>query len=242
MPVLIASLPWYDLGPLQSANDRLWRSVRERLVGARPGLPRHLDRVTPPARQWRSGRLVISQACGLDLAFEPQLEVLLTPHFDLPDCPPGYYRSVIVRSGRGPRAAVNSRRSHSGFTALLEHLTPDEIVVTGSHRASLEALRGGRADIAAIDAVTWSALTRFQPARCSGLEVVARSAAYPAPPWVTAMPGADVLRTALSGALADPATAPARRRLGLLGAVAVPREAYAAHARAWRNLVRGTAG
>lgn len=239
MSVPIASLPWYDPEPLQAANDALWQLLRERLAAGFPELPEGLDRQTPVTEQWRSRGLVISQACGLDLAFEPQLEPLLAPHFDLPDCPPGHYYSVIVQAPRaGRRAAVNSRRSHSGFTMLLEHRRLDEVLITGSHRASLDALRAGRAGIAAIDAHTWRLLRRYQPTLCEGLEIIGRSPAYPAPPWVSTAANAPVVRAALAETLADPLTASVRRQLGLLGGIGIDRSAYAPAAARWRALTR----
>ena len=56
--------------------------------------------------------------------------------------------------------------------------------MTGSHQASLEMLKNGIADVAAIDAVTWSIIERDTPAKVAGLEIVERSSEAPSPPYV----------------------------------------------------------
>lgn len=194
MGALIASLPWYELPRTSACWDRIWaeaRGVLER--GGVEELPVALDRGTPLAEQWRDPRLVLSQCCGSDL-FLPggaYLKPVGRPVFADLDCEPGDYFSHIVapvsryRASRyrASRLAVNGLGVRSGYFALIEWLAerghdPEDVVVTGSHAASLDALRAGLADIAAIDAFSWKLLdTR-------GVVVLGRSAPAPAPPFV----------------------------------------------------------
>lgn len=171
---MTASFPWYDLPPVRWANDAIWRSL---------GLGGALDRTTPIERQWRSKDLVVTQACGLDLfLMDAPIEPVLAPVFDL-DCENGCYYSYLVGSRKGV-AAVNSLSSRSGFTALLTICEPSSLLVTGSHMASLAAVRAGRADMACIDAVTWHILERDQPEATRDVAVLERSCSAPAPPYV----------------------------------------------------------
>ncbi len=229
----IAALPWYDLPGLRPGIDALWSLLRrELMMRGVMDAPPMLDRSTPIAATWRSPRLLISQACGLDLAFEPQLHVLASPHFDLPDCEPGHYFSwLVARPGaprHAPRAAINSLRSHSGCSMLRARWPASGEYLTGSHLASLAALRARRADVAAIDALTWRLVETTHPELLDGLEIVGRSASHPAPPWVTTATGEQqrTVRDALLACLADNASAAARNRLGLRGAIRLPAGAY----------------
>lgn len=226
---MTASFPWYDLPSVRWANDVLWRATC--LGGA-------LDRTTPVDAQWRADDLIVSQACGLDLFVgDWPIEPVLAPVFDL-DCPPGHYFSYLVgpreehlgrenpRSGRV--AAVNSLSSRSGFTALLSVCTPRAMVVTGSHRASLSALRRGAATVACIDAVTWRILERDAPALVEGLNVLERTASAPAPPYVVRRNGErDRLVRRMTAATRNPATRLARRALLLCGVIPVTSADYA---------------
>ena len=144
---VIASFPWYDLPSVQWANDTIWRAT---------GFACELDRTTPHVEQLHASDLVVTHTCGLDLfVTDAPIEPLLAPVFDLPDCDEGCYFSYLVGEPRGRIAAVNSTSSRSGMSALLTLATPEELIFTGSHTASIDALQAGLADLACIDAVTW---------------------------------------------------------------------------------------
>ena len=215
---MTASFPWYDLPSVRWANDVLWQAT---------GFGGELDRTTPVDAQWRADDLVISQACGLDLFLgDLPIEPVLAPVFDL-DCPPGHYFSYLVGSRDGV-AAVNSLSSRSGFSALLSVCRPRSLIVTGSHEASLSAVRRGVAATACIDAVTWHILERDVPVSVAGLPVLERTASAPAPPYVVRRNGQrDRLARLVTAAMEDPATRDARQALFLRGAVPVTIEDYA---------------
>src|SRR5581483_11681745 len=104
--------------------------------------------------------------------------LIATPVYDFPGCEGASYCSFIIASKRDPRraladfagarAAVNGRDSHSGMNAFRAKIAPmaqgkpffGEALVTGSHQASLTAVSGGAADIAAIDCVSFALLRR----------------------------------------------------------------------------------
>ena len=96
------------------------------------------------------------------------------------------------------------------------------IVVTGSHEASVAAVAEGRADLAAIDCVSFALLTRGRPELIERVAVVAESPLSPSLPFIaSARLGPQTIaavREALFAALADPALAEARATLGLKGA------------------------
>ena len=219
---MTASFPWYDLPSVRWANDALWRAT---------GLGGELDRTTPVDVQWRADDLIVSQACGLDLFVgDWSIEPVLAPVFDL-DCPRGHYFSYVVGTGEAPPngrvAAVNSLSSRSGFTALLSVCTPRSMIVTGSHLASLSALRRGAAAVACIDAVTWRILERDAPALVEGLNVLERTGSAPAPPYVVRRNGErDRIVRLMTAAMRNPATRLARRALLLCGVIPVTSADY----------------
>ena len=114
-----------------------------------------------------------------------------------------------------------SRGGRPFFAATIE---------TGAHVASIEAVRDGRADVCAIDCVTWALLTRHRPASLSGLAVLARTEAMPGLPFVTGegRPDAAVatLRRALARALARTDLADTRDALLIAGVSASALDTY----------------
>ena len=216
--VLTASFPWYDLPSVRWANDALWRAT---------GLPGELNRSRPACDHWLSPDLVISQACGLDLFLsDAPIEPVLVPILDL-DCEPGHYYSYLIGTATPSVAAVNSLTSRSGLSALLGVTQPESLLVTGSHRASIEAVRRGSADCACIDAVTWHILERDEPDEVAGISIIDRTSAAPAPPFVIRESGLRFAVNALVSAMAKPETYAARRALLMRGVKPTSKEAYA---------------
>ena len=227
---MIASLPMYDRPETQEANDRLWAGVRDRL-GFGPERHTRDDDLWP---QWEHPELVLSQACGLTLplGLAEKVSLVAAPVNDLPDCPEGCYYSVVVCRRDDPRRefaafdgaafAYNSRDSQSGYGIALSHAAANGIRLlpgpaTGAHRVSAQVVADGGADLAVIDAVTWEMIRRWDPA-AEALRVIDRTAASPAPPYITADPAAaPKLARALAQAVA--ALSPADRSLLLLRGV-----------------------
>jgi ABC-type phosphate/phosphonate transport system substrate-binding protein len=220
----LAALPMYDWPETRGAVDAYYSALRARV----PELPPHLSRPENDAALdalWSDPGLLLSQTCwgpmrgGLDRT----VEVLAQPSYD--DVPGGrgiFYRSAIVmREGTplpapestgcalpvalaGLRPAINAPRSLSGAIALSEDLSDRGLaaraLVTGSHRASVRAVAGGRADFAAIDCRSWVMALDHEPA-ARALTVVGWTALRPGLPFITSRRTPPEMRARLAGAL-----------------------------------------
>lgn len=217
---MIASFGMYDRAETAAANDRLWAAVRDGLRARGFAAPEQLTRGEGaywPA--WESPDLVLSQSCGFPYRtrLHGRVTLVATPDYGLPDCPPGHYCSVFVARAdddrrlpdfRDARFAYNEALSQSGWAAPQNHAATmgfhfAPALATGSHRLSAMAVAEGRADIAALDALTWAMLSRWE-AFADGLREVARTAPTPALPYISAK-GADAGAThaALVDAVAE---------------------------------------
>ncbi len=204
----LATLPMYDRPELRAETDALWAHLREAIRDRGLDAPEALARDKPFRLVWSAPELVLGQTCGLPFvsALQRRVGLVGTPAYALEGVGPGEYRSAIVVAEesplarledlRGTRAAINARDSQSGYAALMAETAPvavdgavfAEAVVTGSHGASIEAVAGGRADVAAIDAVSWALAERYDRA-AARLRVLAWSAPAPALPFITGRRG-----------------------------------------------------
>ena len=197
---MIAALPMYDLPEIRWATDTLWAAIRDRLRAEGIAAPEALTRGMPAEETWAAP--VLSQTCGLPWVrhLRGRLELAGTPDYGIEGCPPGWYRSaVVVREDdaraslsafRGARLAVNGPGSQSGTMALMHHVEGrhfGETLVTGAHEASARAVAEGRADLAAIDAVTWALLGEHRPV--PGLRVLMLTEPAPGLPFVSVHAG-----------------------------------------------------
>jgi ABC-type phosphate/phosphonate transport system substrate-binding protein len=239
-----ASLPMYDRPELQTETDRYWALIRDGLAArgiAAPEALRRGDAVLMP--QWESADLILSQTCGFPYRarLHGRVELVGTPDFGNDGCAPGYYRSILIARADDPRSsfaefagaalAYNDGLSQSGWAAPINHAAATGIrlrpgVETGSHRASAHAVAEGRAELAAIDALTWSLLCEFED--MSRVKIIGATDPTPALPYITAKGrDAEAIRAAVAEAIA--ALTPAdRARLRLRGIVQIPASAYLA--------------
>ena len=161
---------------------------------------------------WLNPELYLSQTCSLPYraALHGQVQLIATPDNQIPNCPPGYYCSVLLaRQGAVPNLAANDFTlayneplSQSGWAAPQSiGLTGATALQTGGHAASARAVLEGRADLAAVDALTWHFLTRDWD-KAAGLVVCATTPATPTLPYITALSqNAAALREALRQAI-----------------------------------------
>ena len=249
--MLRASLPMYDLSEVRKWTDRLWAAIAEELrEGGVAGVPDGLERPSDRYDAWRREGLLFSQTCGYPAAtaLRDVLRVVATPHYAAPGCEGPLYSSVVVAREasrvaaleelRGSVCAFNSRDSQSGYNALRAAIAPiarggrffARTVETGAHAASMEAVRGGRADVCAVDCVTWALHARHRPSALSGLGVVCRTAQAPGLPFVTAGDVSDAtfasIREALGRAFIRPDLAETREALLVSGLSILPADAY----------------
>ncbi|MCR9150212.1 MAG: PhnD/SsuA/transferrin family substrate-binding protein [Rhodobacteraceae bacterium] len=239
-----AALPMYDRAEIRPATDRLWAEIRDRLRAAGIDAPDALERPEDPWEVWQAPDLVLAQTCGLPYRRRLHGHVTLvgTPDYGLEGLEPGHYSSALVaRAGDGRDLpalaggvlAINEAGSQSGWAAIHAHAAAQGLEVsrairTGAHLDSARAVAEGRADLAALDAVTWRLIGAHDPALAAALRVVARTAPTPGLPLITGK-GRDPapVFAAVAGAIA--ALHPGdRAALGLRGLVAIPASAYLA--------------
>lgn len=239
---MIASLPMYDTAATRAANDRFWDAIRTRLEAG----PAALDRDTDPHVQWLDPDLMISQTCSLPYRTELKGKVRLvgTPDYGVKGCPPGYYNSCIVvrledsrrelRQYQGARLARNDIRSQSGWAAIEQELAErgygfsfeKNVLDTGAHVASAQAVARGEADLASIDAVTWALLCRDDRALTQELAVLETTKPTPGLPLITSMAeDPSVIFKAVTAAITD-LTPADRQGLMLKGLVCIPESEY----------------
>jgi ABC-type phosphate/phosphonate transport system substrate-binding protein len=227
----------YDFDELRPATDALWAAIAARLDDAPASLTRGraLDEV------WTDPALLLGQTCGYPLVthLRGRVTLVATPRYRAQGCAGALYCSaVIVRAGdvareladlRGRRCAVNDAASNSGMNALRAAVAAVaggprffcDVLMTGGHVESLRAVAEERADVAAIDCVTWALLRDVRPQAVAGLRVLAWTEASAGLPLVTSLRTDRATRHALQRALQevarDPALAPVRDALRLEG-------------------------
>ncbi|WP_343729836.1 PhnD/SsuA/transferrin family substrate-binding protein [Duganella sp.] len=198
------SLPMYNVTPrLQREYEALLATL---LVDAGVRDEAQLLREPELPALWRRPDLLVGHTCGYPyVSFLRGVATLLaTPCFDFPGCDGSNYASVIVTravdgvntlaEARGLTAAVNDRHSNSGMNVLRHAVAPlvrngrffGKVKWTGSHVASLGAVREGDADIAAIDCVTFGYLRDELPEITDGIKILQYSASSPGLPLITA--------------------------------------------------------
>jgi len=256
-PARVAALAMYDApAEVADANDALWAGLRDRLRAAGlAGVPDELARSGSYADPWLDPRLLLAQACGFPYVrhLKGRVRLVATPVYGFAGGTGAERRSVVVVAAeapfagvadlRGARAAINDPGSNSGanlFAALVAPLAVNgrffsSVTVTGGHRESLAAVAAGRADVAAIDSVTFGHLAAHAPEETAGVRVLAETPGGPGLPLITRGEASDeevaVLREALAGVLADPGLAAARQTLGLVGMEVLGDADYAVLAR-----------
>ncbi|RON16707.1 phosphate/phosphite/phosphonate ABC transporter substrate-binding protein [Pseudomonas frederiksbergensis] len=187
--------------PIRAANERWLSRILEHLGHARlsaEGLSL-MD-------LWLSPHLLLTQTCGYPLmtALRGRVRVIGRPRYELPDSNGGNHCSLLLTRAddprwtlsafRGSRGVINGEDSNSGMNLLRHRLAPLQrdgeffatIAISGSHRESLRWLRDDRADLAAIDSVTFAYLAQYAQAEVEGLRVLARTAFSPTLPYIAA--------------------------------------------------------
>jgi len=249
--VATASLPMYDLPEVRNAHDTLWAVLAQNLrYKGLDKVPDHLTHDQPVATLWNDPDLLISQCCGYDIVhgYKDILRPIATPKFAAFGCLGENYCSTIVvaetctysdvRDMAGTIAVINGPESHSGMSTL-RHLVAQchregrffsEVKISGSHVTSLDMIRAGQADIAAIDSVTLALLSKHQSHTMEGLKILGATYTAPAPPYVVRanLPEEDVKKIidALVETFAEPTIAGPRAQLLLTGLALARQEDY----------------
>jgi ABC-type phosphate/phosphonate transport system substrate-binding protein len=237
----------YDMPERRAAIEAWWAGLARHWRAA--GLQNVPDSAHMPEdlyELWLAPDLFIAQTCGYPLThrLKGRVTLVATPVYAVDGCVGPTYHSVIIARREsdvrslddvaGRTAAINGQDSQSGWNALRHSLigkgAPARIVETGGHRTSIAAVRDGRADIAAIDCVTYASIAAVAPQEVAPLHVIARSASAPALPYITRRDilSTDLqkLRAGLAAAMTDPALAETRAAMLIAGIAIVPLQAY----------------
>jgi ABC-type phosphate/phosphonate transport system substrate-binding protein len=241
---MIAALPMYDFPWVRAATDRVWAMVRDRLRAQGIAAPEALNRSGGLKEIWSDERLLLGQTCGYPYwsALRSRAEVLAVPIYGFSGCEGPNHCSFLVvhrddsRAGleafRGARAAVNSFDSNSGMNLFRACIAPlagkspffAEILETGAHGASLVAIAEQRADIAAVDCVSYAFLARGASQLIASTKILARSPSSPGLPFIASRALPRATRAAVREALRALPPVP---ELGFCGVAFLSETAYA---------------
>ena len=253
----------YDLPEVRDTTDAWWRGVAGHLEAAGVAdVPAAQSRPASPVALWTDPRLLLAQTCGLPLTRELKggVRLIATPCYAAPGCAGAFYRSQVIVPAdsparvvadlRGLICAVNGEGSQSGYNALRALLASlaeggrffSDVVISGSHAGSIALVQSGRADAAAIDAVTHALTARHAPDRLAGTRVLCATAPAPGLPYITALAtpedAVERLGAGLAAAHADPSLASLREALLIAGLTVLPLEAYDVIPRMARDAAR----
>ena len=248
-----AALPMYF--PPQPALQAFWAALRS-LLCADPrtqgaDIPLLLSQPVDCHAQWLVPDLLLSQACGYPLVTQLAGRVQLVGAFayEAPGVQGIDCRSQLVCRADDTRTTLadfagstlvfNDTISQSGYNALRALLAgsgfgPQPFFgaarMSGAQYRSIEAVRQGQADMAAVDAVSWALWQTSNPTLATELRVFGQTEDYPGLPLITSLHTApallDALRSSLQRITTEPAFAALRAPLRISGFEALPLSAY----------------
>jgi ABC-type phosphate/phosphonate transport system substrate-binding protein len=237
-------LPMYDWPEVREATRDLERALQCALteaLGLDPSAFHQGEARTDPLDHWTDPDLLLSQTCGYPLthSLSGRVRLIGTPHYSAPGCDGPLYCSHLVvgrdspfqriEDLRGRRAVFNGPDSQSGMNSFRHTVAAAggrgtffaSVTASGGHLKSMQAVAGGEADIAAIDAVCWWLASRELPDLASKLRPIGRTASVPGLPLITSLRFSDsqarLMADAVEAVLSAPETARSRERLGLRG-------------------------
>jgi ABC-type phosphate/phosphonate transport system substrate-binding protein len=241
---MIAALPMYDFFWMRAATDRFWAKIRDALRAEGIDAPERLTRDRALMDVWTDKSLLLGQTCGYPFwaGVRRKADVLGAPIYGFPGCLGPTHRSFLVARRddaraeladfRGARAAVNGFDSNTGMNLFRAAVAPlaegrpffSEVVETGAHALSLAAIAENRADVAAIDCVSYALLARGMPELIRATKILGETAPAPALPFIVSRHLPPEVRSAVRLALR--AATPAHD-LGLSAVAFLNETAYA---------------
>lgn len=241
---MIASLMMYLRPETAAATARYWAVIQEELHARGIAAPEMLSNIAYEFEVWNDPDLTLSQTCGMPyrLWLHDHVTLIGTPDFGVEGCPPGYYNSVFVVRANDPRETISDFRaarftynqtfSQSGYAAAYAHCRAEgfwfeDRAQSHGHRNSAKTVAEGGADIAALDAVSWRLIRRYD-AFAGRLRVLNSTTPTPGLPYIAAA-GADRAATAAALSAAITRLMPEdAETLGLRGLVDISKAAYLA--------------
>lgn len=246
-----AGFPMYDFAEIRSATDQFWHLLRGELdKKGVADVPLTLDRPQDLPKFWSDENLLLGQTCGYPLTFGRcgDAQYVATPCYTSRFGHGPYHKSlIIVRRGSpirilsdaiGKICAINMIDSNTGMNLLrleiakLKPQTPffSHVYETSAHRQSMLDVAHGKADIAAIDCITFAHIEKLDPALILSLNVIAETEETPALPFITAghtdPQTLQVLRESLHAVVTDPRNASTMEQLMLVDITTLDQNAY----------------
>ena len=247
----LVGLPMYDAPELQAANRSFWQAIRQSLQeNGIKDLPEDLSMPIDLPSFWSDPRLIFGQTCGYPLTHDlcGQAELIATPCYDSEHAEgPRYGSAIIVAHSSSIKtlidaknnvAAINGHDSNTGMNLFRISLARagacgnffSKVIVTGSHRSSVDAVIMGEADIASIDVVSLAHFKRFDPELSSKIRIIGYTPKTPGLPFITSGAAApnmiEPLRHALFSVIRKTPDLDAVKALMLKDVVVLPRTAY----------------
>ena len=186
--------------------------------------------------------MLLGQTCGYPLAtsLKGKVRYVATPVYSVEGCEgPQYSSAIVVKrdSGLGVASlagrtfAYNSRNSLSGYRVVRAMFGDPEaffarIVVSGGHRNSARMVADDGAEVAAIDAVCWDMLRKFEGETFDKLRVIGWTPKQPSLPMITSLNTHDETVNLLCKALKAVSQMPEAHALSITGFVEVPISGY----------------
>ena len=224
---MLAALPMYF--PPAGTVDAFWQAFAGLLrEHTNAPIPAQLTWPADYHAHWTQDDFLISQTCGYPLTTElfDKVQVLGAFAYDVAGARGVYCTSQLICASTDSRAtlaefqgstlAFNATDSQSGYNALRAMVATRsevrpffaEVLPVGSHAQSIECVRTGKADIAAIDCVTLALWQRAHPALATQIRVFAQSEPYPGLPLVSSLSTPPALMASLRNCLAEIAVNP----------------------------------
>jgi len=241
---MFAALPMYDFPWVRPATVRLWTTIRDSLRARGVDAPEALTQEGDIRSAWVSDSLLLGQTCGYPYwrGVRRKAEILAVPIYGFAGCEGPNHRSFLIAHRddprcslaefRGDKAAINSVDSNSGMNLLRAAVAPlaggepffADVVETGGHAYSLLAVAEKRAEVAAIDCVTYALLVSGASQLVAQIKIIGETLSSPALPFIASRALPARTRAAVREVLRE---LPPFPELGLTGVAFLPESAYA---------------
>lgn len=247
----LVGLPMYDAPEIRAANSEFWRAMATILHdNGVDDLPLELATHIDLPAFWSDPHLIFGQTCGYPLTHGlcGEAELIATPCYDVSQADGPRYGSVIIvahsssintlAQANQHIAAINGYDSNTGMNLFRITLARagasgkffSNVIVTGSHRASVEAVIKGEADIASIDVVSLDHFKRIDPHLLSKIKIIDKTPKTPGLPFITSGTNTPSLKEKIKAALFTVVNHSPRitalDTLMIKDVIALPREAY----------------
>ena len=232
----------YARPEMAAAHTLYWSLIRKHLTAKGIECPEEIKEPAELYTAWQDPNLLLSQTCGMPYrnTLHGKVQMIGTPDLRLEATPAGHYRSaIVVRHDDKDKSlkdfidsvfAYNSDDSQSGYGSLWLLCKPHGFwfqnrVATGGHRESTFAVADGRADIAAIDGMTWRLIQTYD-SHTDKLAVIGWTEPTPGLPYITSVSNdAAAMYDAISAAI-DELPSDTRKQLGIHGLVKISARDY----------------